>query len=145
MLREKIQTLCHSLNISVPNPSPQGEYFFSFEDSIFSIVTETKQSYVIWSLIALLPNNEAEYNTMLSAIGSQSMRLLAGLTCTYFPIPFIANQELRLGIQIAKEGGGELLEPMTVLIEDVGLWRKGLRVGIGTQPIIPHTNRILKF
>lgn len=143
MLAEKIKTLCHNLNIEIPSPSPQREYFFSFEDSIFAIISELKQSYFIWSLIGILPTNESEYNSMLEAIGTQSMRLLAGLTCTYFPIPFTAHQELRLGIRVPQNR--ELLEALTILVEDVGLWRKGLRIGASSKPIIPHTSRILKF
>lgn len=145
MLAEKIKTLCHNLNISVPHPSPQGEYFFSFDDSIFALVLETKNHYVIWSLVGLLPGNEAERNSMLAEIGVQSMKLLTGLTSQFFPTVFVANQELRLGIKIPKNSGNELIEPLTVLIEDVDLWRKGLRIGRTSQPIMPHTSRILKF
>ena len=143
MLAEKIKQLCHHLNIAVPHPSPQGEYFFSFEDSIFTIISEVPKGYFIWSLIGLLPSNESEYNTMLREIGSQSMRLLSGLTCQYFPIPFTAHQELRLGMRIPQHH--DLLEALTILVEDVGLWRKGLRIGATSQPIPSHTSRILKF
>ena len=143
MIAEKIKTLCHNLNISIPHPSPQGEYFFSFEESIFTIIMQVKQGYFLWSLIGLLPTPEAEYNTMLEEIGAQSMRLLSGLTCQYFPIPFTANQEVRLGLRIPQHI--ELLEPLTVLVEDIGLWRQGLRIGAHTKPILPHTSRILKF